>query len=325
MIKKILLPLTACFFLSQCSKSDFDDLSGPDTIKGVVIIYDTLNGSTNLLAGKSSKVYLKYTDSTNFIYSTTTDATGQYKFSGIDHSKKYSVYTSSDTGVVKYFGQLDYTNLSSNDDTPDTLKLYPSFINYNGIHLMVRDVQGGVIPNTTAWVFNSPVLFAADTSAGKAFDITTNTYGTGNRFNLTAGNYYIRIKTKIGNLDMVGEASIAVQPTGLHNMLLTIGTTPLPRNGIEIKVEDVFATPVNKAEIYAYRSFVDFSRDTSTFSNSLFRMISNPSGLASTYLIEPGTYYLRAIKVINIKDTLKDKKTIIVNAGIITKDGMTVR
>lgn len=316
-MKKYLFIIPAIFLLLQCKKSKFSDLSGSATLQGNVLLYDTLNGISTLVTGKSAKVFLKYTgNSSGFIYSTTANGSGQYSFTGIDPDSAYTIYAGSDTGTVKYYGELVYPRGTITNERSDTLKLYPSNNNQNILHLIVQDITGGRIYNVSAWTFNSPVLFAADASAGKVFDMTTNSYGVSNRYNIAPGNYYLRVKTKIGNIDLAGETSVLMETTGIKTVFITLQNNPLTRNGIEVHVTDIYTTPIDNAKVYAYRSQAIFMADTINYNAGLFTLTSNAAGLASTYIIDPATYYLRAVKIIN-KDTLVETGNVTVGSNTI--------
>jgi hypothetical protein len=317
-MKKYILPLAVALLFFSCGDKKYDDLAGTDNIKGVAVIYDTLSGVKNLTPAKSLRVYLRNAnDTAGFLYFTTANDQGRFSFSGIDLQKSYTVYASIDTGAVKYAGSLNFA-AGNHAVSGDSLRLFPSQTAQNGIHLMVKDEQGRPISGVTAWVFNSAILFAADTSAGRVFDIPVNSYGVGNRYNIAPGTYYLRVKTRIGSLDLTGETSVDVPAAGIRDATVILRNTPLARNGIEATITDMYNTPVSGAKVYAYRSQYVFENDTTTYSNSLFTMTSNASGLASAYIIEPGTYYLRAIKVVN-SDTLRKTATVTVSANAITR------
>ncbi|GAA4318633.1 hypothetical protein [Flaviaesturariibacter amylovorans] len=314
MLKKYFLPLVAALLCLSCSDKTYDDLAGADEIKGVAVIYDDLSGTTTSTPGKNLKIYLRNADdAAGFLYSTTANEQGRFVFGGIDRAKAYEVYASVDTGAVKYFGILRFA-ASNHAATGDSLKLSPSQTAQNGILLKVQDEQEIPIPGVTAWVFNNPFLFASDTSAGKIFDIPVNNYGIGYRLNLAPGMYYLRVKTRIGMLSLTGETSVSVPSNGIIDTTITLRNVPLARNGIEATITDTYGTLINGATVYAYRSQLLFERDTVSYTNSLFTMTSNAMGMASAYIIEPGTYYLRAIKVINT-DTLKKTAVVLVGAN----------
>jgi len=324
-MKKYLVSFIFVCLLAYCKKPGFDDLSGTATLQGVSFIYDTLSGVIFKTPLKNAKVFIKKDDgSDGFLYSVNTNPQGEYTFSGIDAAKKYIVYASTDTGTVKYYGELPYGADHSINDKSDTLKLYPDSTNQNGIHLVVQDITQARVPNVTAWVFNSPVLFAADTSAGRVFDMATNPYGVSNKFNIPAGTYYLRVKTRIGNLDLIGEKSVTVSEKGIAPVTITLQNAALNRNGMEINTLDIFNTPISGAKIYCYRSQAVFLADTIQFNNSLFTMTSNNAGKASAYVIDPAVYYLRAIKTVN-SQTLKQTATVTVNANSVTTANMILQ
>lgn len=317
-MKYILIAAVCCTVLFQCKKSPFNDLSGPATLKGTAVVYDTLSGLVSPTPLKNAKVFLRYANNpASFLYSTTSNASGQYNFTGINLDRSYVIYASVDTGQVKYEGQLTYTANNFVDQQADTLKLFPSEKSQNGIHLITQDSTGGRLANITVWVFNNRFLFAADTSAGKIFDMVTNSYGVANKFGLAPAKYYFRVKTKIGNIDLTAEDSVEVTATGIKPVVLTLRRKPLARNGIELTVLDQFGTPINNSISYFYRSKSLYEADTISYSQSIFTLTSNAAGLAATYVIDPVKYYFRTIKVIN-SDTLKKADSITVGPNAIS-------
>jgi hypothetical protein len=310
--------------ITACNKSEFDDLSGDEALTGTVLIADTLNGSIKYSVLKNSPVFLaNLADSTGYLYSVTTNAQGNYSFVGIDPEKDYKVYASTDTGVVKYYGVNKYHRNILPVRQSDSLKLYPSSNDQNGIHLIVRTAEGAKLANATSWVFTSSSFFDAGIADGKIFDMTTNLYGVSNKFNIPKGTYYLRVKTEVGNLKLQGQETIDVLATGIKTVTIKLAPYSPNNNGLEIKVLDVFATPVNSANVYGYRSKAIFQLD-SLQTNSIFSLSSNASGLASIYNIDPATYYLRIVKIIG-KDTLSTEESVIVNSMGTTMNTVVLR
>lgn len=319
-MKKILPVITVIVLLLQCKPSDLHDLSGGNSLKGVVVLYDTLKGLTTASLYKNAKVFLGYTGSSGFLYSIVANEQGQYTFAGIESNQNYSIYSSSDTGLIKYKGNLPYAANSFSNGQSDTLKLYPSSDNQNVLHLIIQDSTGNRMANVTAWIFNSPVLFAADTSAGRMFDMKSNDYGVDNKINVSADKYYARVKVRIGNIDLTGEDSVEVPQFGIRNLIVTLRTKPLPgRNGMELLLNDIFETPVHNATVHYYRSKNVWMLDTAHV-NSIGSMNSNASGLATAYNLDSARYYLRMLKVISKTDTLRRLDSIDVGRFTIAKD-----
>lgn len=305
MIKAVYKLLTVVLvFLLACDKAPFNDLSGEGILKGTLVLTDTMNGTVLGTVLKNHPVYLKYSgDNSGFLNSTTSNSQGAYTFSGIDTKLSYTVYASVDTGAVKYAGSISYTAGQFTGKESDTLRLYPSSHNQNGIHLTVRDNQGARVAFVTAWVYNSRQLFDADTSAGKVFDMVTNENGISNKYNIGAGKYFVRIKTKIGAFQFAGTDSVVVEEKGISNLVMTVNRIPQPApvNGFELTILDDQQTPVQNAQTYIYRSRSVFLADTASLSNSLYKISSNAAGLAVQYNIDAAKYYLRNIKEVSDK------------------------
>jgi len=297
----------------QCTKAPDGDLDGDITIKGVVMMYDTLNGYLSKITIPKTTVYLKYAaDSTGFIYSATSGQDGSYKFTGINKNKSYAVYTNLDTIGIKRFGQIVYNAGSYSDQPSDTLKVFPAVVNQNVLHVVIVDTLGKTIPNAVAWVFNSKVLFDADTSAGKIFDINTNTYGAGNRFNIPADTYYIRTNIHLGANNYTDEKKVYVGEEGIYTLYLSAHKVTERKNGMELTFLDAWQTPFSGVQVYGYRSKTTFLKDAA-LTNSLFTITSNGSGVAVNYNIDTAWYYFTASRIVN-RDTLRLMDSIYVNS-----------
>lgn len=321
----LILTLLITFFF-QCKKSDdFSDLNGFNTINGVVVLYDTLYGNFSYKGASSIKVYLKNSTNLNgFLYSTSSNGNGQYSFNGIDERKSYTIYGQLDSSNISYYGEIIYPANSITNNQSDTLKLYPSQINQNGIHLIVQDSTGSRIANVTAWVFsNSSQFLSSDTSAGKTFDMTTNSFGVDNKLKISPGKYYLRVITKIGNIDYKGEDSVTVETQGIKPVTVRLSKFSKNKNGLELLIWDNQNTPINNAQVYIYRSQIVFENDTTNNNNSIFMLSSSQSGLTSLYNIDSARYYLRTIKNIYNKTdttTFKSEDIIVVSSTSVAKD-----
>jgi hypothetical protein len=291
------------------------------------MFHDTLYGNYGYTPLRNLVVYLRNPqDSTSFLYTVRTDNLGQFFFSGIDTTMQYQVTASFDSNQVHYNAKLNYTPLIQDFlHSRDTLIVAADTISQNGIHLIVKDTTSAPVRNVTVHVFNSRVLFQADTAAGKIFDMVSNSAGLDNRFNVAPAMYYFRAKTRIGNVDLIREDSVRVDAKGIKTMLLTLRSVPFTANGIELHLSDMFVTPVANATIYFYRSFAVFQNDPSPYSNSLFTLNSNAAGFASVYIIDPATYYVRAVKVVSSTITLSGIGNVTVGNNTISQLSLTLQ
>jgi len=287
----ITILISICLF-SACEKEADQHLY----IRGRLFLNDTITGIARDSALADKIVFLAYDngDTLNYILSDTSDKEGYFLFNllNIDNEKKFRLYYKETiNGIV-------YSATQSVSKGPGNIALVatPDNIQQNGLHLVVEDESGGRLANTTAWVFNSPVLFAADTSLGKIFDMVTGTSGVANKFNFTAGKYYLRIKTQIGNLHFKGEAVVDIESKGIKTVRIVVNRQSY-QNGMEIQILDSLNMPVNGTKVYLYKSRVVFTLD-STYANSLYSSEADMFGRFKKYNIEGGKYYIRGINMI---------------------------
>lgn len=321
-MKKYLFPVGLLLILG-CNKL-FEkvpnpDLAGTGTLKGIVVIADTLSGRYTFTAVPGITVYLKYTgDTTGFLYSSTANNQGLYTFNGIDTSIGYTVYAATENNAVRYDGKLAYTAGNFNDAKPDSIKLYPSENNQNGIHLVVQDTTLAKVSGTTAWIFNSRfALFSSDSAAQKAFDIVTNEFGVGNRLNVAPGWYYARVRTKINGTDYKGEDSAYVEATKIKTLTVLIRRQPAVTNGMELLVLDKDSTPVQGAQLFGYRSRSVSLLDSAN-AQAEFVLPSSASGMASLYNIDSAKYYIRSLKQVG-SVALRSYDSVMVDKARVTK------
>ena len=303
MKKYILIILLGAFFY-QCEKPEFNDLSGSNSISGVAIVRDTVSGAFLNYPLKKHEVFLRYKENKNgFLFSTFTNDQGQYLFNGINKDTTYIVYGFSGS-EVKYYGEIEYSALTSDDNDPDTLNLFISQKAQNGIHIIVQDTLGNGIGKVKVLVYSSPIIFATDSMAGYIFELNTNEYGIANKFNLSPGSYYFRCKIYTGGLQLEGLDSIKIGTEGVKTIVISMSDVTPDKNGMEIHLLDVYETPIHKAHVLVYRSRSTFLLDTIDYSNYIYNLVSNDAGMATLYSIDSSKYYLRALSIFN-QDTLQ--------------------
>lgn len=325
------IPLITVLWFCSCKKPDFEsDLNGIGTINGVVLMHDSYSGSNVYIPMKAITVYLRAGSTPNaFIYSVKTDNLGQFSFTGIDGTINYIIDASYDSAQIHYTGKKNYNNPTPATILKDTLLLDIDPTLQNGIHLVTEDDLGGIMPRATVWVFNSPVLFAADTSAQAAFVLHSNDYGIDNKYSIPAGDYFFRTKTYSNNLILVDEQYAKIENTGIKTVNLTGRLIPQPGfgNGIDIPVVDEAGTPVNNANVYFYKDYDAYLGDEGKFQGSLFKLTTRINGHATSYIVNPGTYFIWVKKSIDASHSLKttQQQSIVVENSIVTSPAITVK
>jgi hypothetical protein len=322
MRKSILFSIVIAMLFIKCKPElpispDPNYSGGPYKVNGVIMLFDTLSGNYTYNTVASLPVYIKYSeDLTGYLYPASTSASGLYSFSGISGDRAYTVYSRKDSNGIKYYGELAYAaNTINSTYRSDTLKLYPSSTYQNGIHLIVFDDKGARVSNVTAWVFNNPNLFSATAdSVGKLYTMTTNGFGVDNKLNIPPNTYYLRIKTKIGNVEFKGEGQVSVSASGIKDCVINLTRN---QNGFELLISDVPGAPVANAQVYVYQNATIEQLDSDN-SQWLYSTNSDSKGIASLYNIDPGLYYVKAIKKVG-NVTLKGETQINVSPGSINK------
>jgi hypothetical protein len=328
---RIFFPIivTLLLVVASCKKPGYNDLGGSSTISGVALLHDTYSSNAPYLPLKGISVYLRsMSDTTGYLNKVNTDNLGQFSFTNIDNSAQYRIDAAYDSGQVHYTGKLYYNaqNLTV-AHLSDTLLLQIDTLLQNGIHVVVNDYLGGFATKASVWVFNSYSNFTQDTMAG-SFTMLCDEYGVANRYGITAGNYYFRVKYRSGGIVLVDEQQKTINATGIVPVSLTVG--PVPRtgfgNGVDILVKDQNQTPVSNASVYFYKDYDTYIQDSAHYQNSLFKLISGADGHATSYVINPATYFYRARKLIATNDTLSSRDFYSVTvATAVSTGGATVK
>ncbi len=314
MIKIIFVLSLFAVFMLGCKKHNekLENLY----IRGRLFLTDTIANLAidSVLSKKIVHLAEDNGDTLNFLYSDTTDNDGYFVFNLLNDGKTNFVirYEEKMNGII-YSANQQVTKGQNNiavDAVPNQTK-------QNALHLIVADSANGRVVNATAWVFNSALLFAADTSAGKIFDMTTdNVHGVSNRFNIPAGRYYLRVKTKIGSIEFKGEGITDIENIGIKTLVIIINRVSNIRNGFQLLILDSLSTPVNNVQVYGYRSKSVFLIDSAN-ANSIFTLSSNSAGQASLYNIDSARYYLRTVKQVG-NTVFRSMDSVDVNNSAIT-------
>lgn len=323
---RIILSTIILFLLyNSCKKPDFNDLGGSSTISGIAVLNDNYSNNNIYTPVKQLTVYLRNrTDTLSYLYTTKTNDQGQFSFNNIDNEVDYLIDAVYDVETTHYSGKMNIgPNKPAKTSGKDTLLLKVDPELQNGIHLTVKDESGGAIPNAIIWVFSSPALFAADTSSGAIFNMTCNAYGISNKYSVSAGDYYFRVKTYSGNTILVDEQKATVGNKGIQTVELIVRTTPRPGfgNGIDMLVKDKDDNPVSNATIFFYKNYESYILDSAKNQTSNFKLISGADGHAKSYIVNPAEYFIWARKITGPKDTLssRSQQSIIVTNTVTNK------
>ncbi|PSL27459.1 hypothetical protein [Dyadobacter jiangsuensis] len=309
--------------MSMCEKSTYNDLSGSKIMSGRVLMKDTINGVNYTVPVKSIEVFLAdLANTSTFLNSKRTDKDGSYTFEGIDPAVGYKVYAKIDTGAIKYEGELTYKIGEFREGQGEPMMLYPSQSTQNGIHVIVQDTSKARLSNMVVWGYSNSSFYHAGGVEGKTFELTTNLAGVANKMNLAPQTYYLLIKGRVGNIDVLARGTTVVEAEGIKTIVLTVATNP-KGNGMEIQTIDVSQAPIQAATVFVYQSQTIYDLDK-TGANSVFSMSSDKSGSATAYNIDPAAYYLRAIKIVG-KDTLRGQAVTTVKSNEVTKQTLTLK
>jgi hypothetical protein len=300
-VKHLLYPIALIGILTlSCNKNPgYDDLSGTGIIRGVVVLYDTLTGPHGFVYTRPIPVYLRYpSDSSGYLYSTMTNSSGQFSFSGIDNNKAYVAFASFDSAQVQFVGQFTYPALQTADYVTDTLRLYPSQTNENGIFLQLQDTLGGALAGFKVFIFNSRPLWANNDSLGNVYSLVSDPFGRAVQLNVSPGWYWIHAPGVFHNLTLQASDSVLVDTQGIsQRKTITLRTaTAAYGNGFSLFLTDSTGTPLANATVYVFSSRVLWGNNDST--GNIFTLQTDINGKCIQQNLIPGEYYFHAQKAL---------------------------
>jgi len=301
-VKHLLYPIALIgILILSCNKNPgYDDLSGSSIIRGVVVLYDTLTGPNGFVYTHPIPVYLRYpSDTSGYLYSTMTNSSGQFSFSGIDNTKAYVAFASLDSAQVQFVGQFTYPALQTADYVTDTLKLWPSQTNQNGISLQLQDTLGDVLAGFKVFIFSSRPLWANSDSLGNVYSLVSDPFGRAVQLNVSPGWYWIHAQGVFHNLTLQGSDSVFVDTQGVTTprKIITLRTaTAAYGNGFSLFLTDSAGDPLANASVYVFSSRVLWGSNDST--GNIATLQTDMNGNCILQNLIPGEYYFHAQKAL---------------------------
>ena len=288
----------------DCKKgaANFHDLSGDSTIRGTVVLYDTLTGPFNYYGVHPLTVYLGYPgDTTSYLYSTVTNGLGQFSFNGIDQTQAYLVYARMDSMQIHFYGQILYSANNPALFASDTLALYPSQTNQNGIFYHLLDTLGGPLPGCSFFIFSSRELWANNDSIGADYTLKADSYGRCLQMNVNPGEYFVRAMGTYAGLAVDSIDSVTVPQVNIISRSLTLRAVP-NNSKLIYHLQDASGDPLPYTDVYIFNSQVLWNNSDS--SGAAYFVVSDSTGTAKVANIVPGNYYVHALNFTG-PDTLK--------------------
>jgi hypothetical protein len=310
-----------------CHKNYFsyNDLAGDSTIRGTVVVIDTLRGSHVPVGVGPLTVYLRYPgDTTGFLYSTVTNNLGQYVFNGIDPGQSYVVFATKDSVPLIYYGQLSYPAGDSKLYSSDTLKLYPAQLGQNGFFVQLQDSLRQPLAGAQLFVFSSQVLWQNSDSAGSIYSLTSDPFGRVVQLNVVPGTYYVHAEAQFGGLILQASGSFKVGADSITSYPLQLSANFAPYGtGVAYFVKDSTGDPLANATLYVLTSRVLWGFNDSVGGN-IATLHSDANGKAVLQGIAPGEYYVLGREVVDAV-VLTGKDSTKVNYGSSTPDTLVLK
>lgn len=293
----ILLPGMVLLSCVKKGSEDLGDLGGPFTLSGKVLVYDTLRGNYTYQQVHPLTIYLKYTsDNTGYLTAVTADAAGQYSFQGIDPAKAYTVYTAMDSSGMHYSASKDYPVSSIRDRQSDSLVLYPSQDNQNGIFYRTVDSTGALLAGANVYLFTSKASRDNKDTLSSVWDAQSDAFGRVLKMNLAPGTYYSYATAAGKNQLLSGTGTFTLEATKIVSDVLQLGNANVKTNSLRIYLVDSDQSPVANCNVYLYNNKALWNNpDDSTGVGSIVPALeTDAQGKCQQPDLPAGTYYVRA-------------------------------
>jgi hypothetical protein len=139
-------------------------------------------------------------------YSLKTDAGGHASLFGIPNGNYYILSTIIINGIplitrneVKVADSVSYATVT--------------LAKPNGIHFITKDANSDIIGNVNICVFTSQVLFQNGSCEGSNFQLTSNSGGQADKYNMDKSTYYILSTKVIGKDTLIGKNTVLLGDT----------------------------------------------------------------------------------------------------------------
>lgn len=292
-MRKLLLFFCLITIIMGCDKSDHDDLSGSEVIRGRLYAEDAMNPGTlpKILAKK--KVTLRYQselDTVNYLFSTLTDEEGYFTFTNLKKSTTYVasymettdgiVYAASDTVTAPRSGIFLISKIAGNQ---------------SGLVLTVKDYTGNPIKENNICLFRSPdnLGYINNNCEGSSYTIKTDANGKARLFGIPNGKYYALSSLNVQQVPLVGKKSFTIN----GNVLIDSLELGHP-NGIVVTLKSDNNT-VKETSVCLFTSPDDIGYANNVCEGNSFTAKTDATGKARFFGIPKGIYYMLSSTQIN--------------------------
>jgi hypothetical protein len=227
-----------CFFfilviLSISCRPTINDLGGSGKIAGILYQQNGYDSEGFVLQSDKPVLLQRITDSSSasFMFSTNTNATGEFSFNYLYTDIIYKLYAEGKRNTKWDNDVLFSASLNSRTGTNIKLILQPDTIKQNGLFIYCVDSvtsQQGLIPSDSIYIYTSSVLAANDSAKisgdGASFRFVTNIAGKALKINLPAQQtLYINAACTYGGKRFTGRfVTKKLRKTGIDSVMVVM-------------------------------------------------------------------------------------------------------
>lgn len=212
-----LLYLLMCICLFSCKK-EFGDLGGNEKLEGQALISDPYSSRPIKEFYKEATIKIKYAGASSYLYVTSTDKEGRFKFTNLTKEKNYEVFVDTIINGTPYAGITAFTNFSTQSD--GLIDIVPDI---SKISILCITVTTPVSPvnNVTVHRFLNEQYFNALDFTNQLDEMSTDNVGKVFYRDIPPGTYYFYSEVDISGILKKGK-SITVPLTGFVNEKLEL-------------------------------------------------------------------------------------------------------
>ncbi|MDN3548904.1 hypothetical protein [Mucilaginibacter aquaedulcis] len=300
-MKKILISAAAIMLLLviACSKyNTFKDSSPtgvPAYLFGKLQLTDTLSQNVIDKPLASKTVYICFSenyDGLNFLYSTTTDADGYFKFTQLNSAKTYIVFYKEVTTTATFIAQSAALQLPQEKYV---LQASLQQTDQTGLLATIQDEKGNPLKGAALCFGASPVAMRTGVCDGSNYSgISSDELGHASVFNVTPNTYYALAKLTINNVVYSDTAKIVITARNLLSKTFKLKPPAMssPSTSLSVQLTDANGSSIAGGSFCLFTSKIAFARDTCEASN--YSIQTDVTGKGSIMNIPEGKYYVLA-------------------------------
>jgi hypothetical protein len=315
-MKNLLIFSIILILFTSCNKETDGNLSGDKIMIGRLMLSDPLIQGATIVSLPQKKVVIRESQSTdlsNYMFSTTTDAQGYFRFDNLKESVEYTVAYEEVVDGILY--QSDYNHQKPTNELAVIARIATN--KQNGMVFQATDEFGNILKEAEICIFtnsNSPG-YVKSSCDGSSYQLKTDANGKTKLFGIGAGSYYVLANKTIGGL-VYTEKQLVTLANEVKQVVIKV-VKPATKNGISFSVTDNSGNLMKEADLCVFKSNTSLGYLNGNCDGSSYQYKTDANGEAKMTDIPAGTYYVLVSKMVG-GVPMTAKTTVVVGTDPVT-------